>query len=407
MEDEIKGTLADLNKAFDQFKEANDASQKKADVVLTEKVDRINAEIARIEQQAKAQHVAALERMNTLADLSGGGTGKGETAEQREHKDAFLNFVRKGTESGLRDLERKAMTVGSDPAGGFLVPATMDSRIVARLTAMSDMRRLALATQISTDALEVLVDNNDVDAAWVGETQTRSETSGNTFKKVRIQANELAANPKVSQMLIDDSVVDIEAFLTGKLAVLFARKEGAAFISGDGVAKPRGIVTYTTAATADASRTWGVVQHIGTGTSGGFGTAPNGSDKLLDAVHALKVEYQANAKWLMNQTTLAEVRKLKDADGNYLYGTAVLANSFLPTCMGFGVEVMADMPAIAASSLSIAFGDFREAYQIVDRVGIRMLRDPYTDKPNVRFYTTKRVGGDVVNFDAFKLVKFV
>lgn len=404
MDAEVKQSVEDLNKAFTEFKAANDANLKKSDVLLTEKVDRLNGEIDRLEKQALKMHEKALERMNTLADL--GGAEKGETADVREHKAAFQSFLRKGIDGNLADLERKAMSVGSDPDGGYLVPATLDQRIIKKQYGMSAMRGIANAIQISTDALEVLSDRDEADASWVGETNSRAATTTPQLGKLRIPVHELYATPTVSQKLLDDAVVDIEGWMVEKLGAKFGRKEGAAFVAGTGIMQPRGILTYPTAATADDTRAWGTVQHIATGTSGGFGTAPNGSDKLIDAVHALNPAYHANARWLMRSTALAEVRKLRGSDGHYLYNVTILGNSFVQTLLGYPVNVDDNMTAIGADSLSIAFGDFREAYTIVDRLGTRMLRDPFTSKPNVLFYTTKRVGGDVVNFDALKLVKF-
>ena len=211
--------------------------------------------------------------------------------------------------------------------------------------------------------------------------------------------------PEATVKLLEDASINVEAWLATKVAEKFTRTENSAFVNGNGINKPKGFLSYATAATADSSRAWQVMEHIATGTSGGFGAAPNGTEKLVDLVHALKAAYRNNGRFVLNRRTLGEVRKLKDADGNFLWLPS-MTESTPSKLLGYNYSELEDMPNIAANTLSIGFGDFREGYQIVDRLGIRVIRDELTNKPFIRFYTVRRVGGDVVNFDAIKFLKF-
>jgi HK97 family phage major capsid protein len=238
----------------------------------------------------------------------------------------------------------------------------------------------------------------------VGETETRSETTTPKTGEWEIPVHEQYAEPKATQTLLDDAAYDVEGFLAGKVADRFALQENYAFILGDGIKRPRGLFTYTTAATTDSSRAWGTFEHIKTGVAGGWAaSAP--ADILFDVTYALKAAYRQGAVWTMPRLLVAEIRKFKDENGQYLWQPGLAAGQ-PQTILSYPVAEMEDIPAKAADSLSIGFGDLRETYQIVDRTGIRVLRDPLTEKPWVKFYTTKRVGGDVVNFESFKFIKF-
>jgi HK97 family phage major capsid protein len=257
---------------------------------------------------------------------------------------------------------------------------------------------------ISSDALEGIEDLNEADAGWVGETSTRSETNTPNVGKWRIPVQEMYAQPKATQKLLDDAAVDIESWLSMKIADKLARLEGAAFITGDGINRPRGFASYTTAATADGSRTWGQLEHIATSVNGDF-AASNPSDHLLDLIMAFKSVHLNNANWVTRRTVIAKIRKFKEATTNaYMWQPGLQAGQ-PSTLLGFPVVMAEDMPALATGSLSMALGNF-QAYQIVDRLGIRVLRDPFTDKPYVKFYTTKRTGGGVLDFEAIKFIKF-
>jgi len=273
-------------------------------------------------------------------------------------------------------------------------------RIVQRVFETSPMRAYASVQVISTDALEGLFDLNEASSGWVGETDARAETNTPQIGKWRIPVHELYARPHATQKLLDDASINMEAWLAAKVADKFARDESAAFVNGNGVNRPRGFLTYGAGTTLP-----GQIEQLPTGASGAFAAAPNGGDVLVDALYSLKAPYRANAVWAMNRSVLRAVRKLKDSDGAYLWQPGIQAGQ--PSAiMGYPVASFEDMPNLGANSLSIAVADWREAYQIVDRVGIRTLRDPYSSKPYIQFYTTKRVGGDVVNFEAIKLIRF-
>ncbi|WP_439572627.1 phage major capsid protein [Phreatobacter sp.] len=406
--------IAALHKAFDAFKAANDERlNAKADIVLAEKVDRINAAVDECQAALNAVNarIAAASLGAGVADDEAKAAGrfgleagtKISVEDYRSYRTGLNAYLRLGNAAGK--TVQAAMSVGSDPDGGYSVVPDMSGRIVKKVFETTPMRQLASVTTIGTDRLEGLNDLGENTAGWVGETQPRPATDTARLGKWEIPVHEIYAYPQATQKLLDDSIFDIEAWLADKAAEQFARKENTAFIAGDGVLKPKGILAYPTAATADASRPWGTFEHVGTGTSAGFGAGANGSDKLIDLVYAVKSAYRNGASFLMSRATVGAVRKLKDGQGNYLWQPSlnVLAGG---TLLGFPIAEGEDMPAIGASSLSIAFGNFREAYQIVDRIGIRVLRDALTNKPYVGFYTTKRVGGGAISFEALKFLRF-
>jgi HK97 family phage major capsid protein len=320
-------------------------------------------------------------------------------AEMIAYKQAFQTYMRKG-EQIMGAQEAKALSVGSDPDGGFVVNPDMSGRIVTRVFETSPMRAYASVQVISTDALEGLFDLNEASSGWVGETEARPETGTPALGKWRIAVHELYAMPTATQKLLDDAEIDMESWLASKVADKFARDEAAAFVNGNGVGKPRGFLSYAGGTTLP-----GTIERIKTGANGAFVAAPNGGDALIDALYGLKSPYRVNATWFMNRSTAKLVRKLKDTDGAYLWAPGIVAGQ-PATLLGYPVASFEDMPDPATGSLSIAVGDMRAAYQIVDRAGIRTVRDPYSAKPYVQFYTTRRVGGDVVNFEAIKLLEF-
>lgn len=427
---EAKEAVDSLKKAFHDFRVTNDERIKQieakgyADPLLEQQVDKANADIAKLSDELKALTKAhdnvelAINRgtnggkggdeIKALAEFQQYTRGRVHSADSltvegfRAYKKAFASYLRRG-DSVPADI-RAAMSVGSDPDGGFYVTPDTSGTIVQKIFETSPIRQIAAVQTISTDALEGYADTDEQSAGWVAETGARSDSTTPQGKKYRIPVFEMYSQPSATQQLLDDASIDIEAWLAGKVADKLARLENTAFVSGNGVTQPRGFLDYTTAATADSARSWGTLEHVATGTSGGFGTDPNGSDKLIDLMHKLKSAYRNGAVWVMNRATLGAARKLK-ANGEYIWLPSMTAgqNSQL---LGFQVVEAEDMPAIAANSLSIAFGNFKVGYQIVDRQGIRTLRDPFTNKPYVRFYTTRRVGGDVLNFEAIKFLKF-
>ena len=324
--------------------------------------------------------------------------------EYKAYKNAFLKAVSGVPENHLSSDERKALQAGSDPDGGYLLPASTVGRMVVKLFDQSVMRQISNVVSIMSDKIEGVVDNDEADAGWVSELGTRSDSGTPQLGKYEIQAHEMYAMPKASQKLLDDAATDVEGWLAGKVADKFARTEGTAFAAGTGVGQPKGLFAYTTAATADDTRAWGVFEHVVTGASADFHTTK--ADPLQDLIGAMKPHFLGNASWLMTRGVRTEIRKLKEATNDrYLWEPSLQAGS-PDRLLGYEARVDQYVPALAANSLSLAFGDFKEAYTIVDRMGIRTLRDPYTAKPYVVFYSTKRTGGGAVNFEAVKFLKF-
>jgi HK97 family phage major capsid protein len=317
-----------------------------------------------------------------------------EIADNKEYKNAFCSYLRKGNESGLSGMEVKYLSTDKDSDGGYLVTPQMSNEITKVISETSPMRQICKVQQISGDALEIIEDTEEAFAGWTLETELRSETNTPQIGKRVIPVHELYAQPKATQKLIDDSSVDIENWLSEKLVDVFSRKENAAFINGDGQGKPRGILSY------EAGKEWGKIEQILSGEN-----ASITADGIINLYYSLKEIYAVKSKFLMSRAAVQAVRMLKDTtNGKYLWQPSLTAGT-PDTLLGAEVIQAADMPALTQNSLAIAFGDFHSAYQIVDRQGIRVLRDPFTEKPFVKFYTTKRVGGDVVNFEALKLLK--
>jgi phage major capsid protein, HK97 family len=332
------------------------------------------------------------------------GAGGDVDPAKAEHKKAFNAFVRKGVETGLKDLERKAISVGSNADGGFALPEEIASDIQARLVEISPMRQLATVVQVSTADYKRLIDIRGTASGWVGETAARPETNTPQLAERAALMGEVYANPMVTQQSLDDLFFNVEAWVASSVATEFARAEGNAFVVGNGTNRPRGILNYPTAATADGSRADATLQHINTGVSADF-AASNKADVLINLVYALKAGHRAGASFLTNKAILGELRGFKDTTGQYLWQPGLAAGQ-PSTLLGFPVFESEDVPAKAANSLSIAFGNFRAGYCIVDRVGVTTLRDPYTNKPYVGFYTTKRVGGMILDSEAVKVVRF-
>ena len=394
-------THDEMMRAFEAFKEANDqriASIEKrgGDVLLEEKVARINNTIDAhqrfIDQSALRSARPALGRETTGTDRFAAS----------EHKSAFEAYVRSGETSGLRALETKAMSVGSGADGGYTVPVEIDHIIGARLTAISPIRSIAGQRTISGNVYKKPFMTSGPAVGWVGETAARPQTGTPTLDELSFPAMELYAMPAATASLLEDSAVNIEQWLAGEVEQVFAQQEGAAFVTGDGSNKPKGFLSYTTV--DNASWTWGNIGYIASGAAGAF-PASNPSDVLIDLVYSVKAGYRQNGVFVMNRKTQSAIRKFKDANGNYLWQPPAQAGG-RASLVTFAVVEAEDMPDVAANSLSIAFGDFGRGYLVVDRQGVSVLRDPYTAKPYVLFYTTKRVGGGVQDFDAIKLLKF-
>lgn len=420
LETSMKKDLDAVRKLAEDAKGAADRPEVKSQIEalqtsVAEKHAAIEAKVAEIKEQA--ERVATAVRRTPL----GNGTGEDEA---KERKDAVHFFEARGAAYGTlsvgspitpdkvdidsyrtwakafslylrRDqkaIEEKALSVGTDPNGGYLVPGVMSSRIITKVFESSPIRQLSTVETIGSDALELPIDDDEASAGWVGETEDRSETATPQLGVARIPVHEIYAKPKATQKMLEDASVNIEAWLAGKIADKFSRMEATAFVTGNGVKKPRGILTYP----AGTGR--GKILQV----TSGHATQIT-ADKVIGITYELKEPYLANAGWLMKRTTVGAVAILKDLQGQYLWRPGLEAGR--PSqLIGYPVRQADDMPTVAASSLSIAFGDLRAGYTVVDRLGITVLRDPFSAKPFVEFYSRKRVGGDVVNFEAFALM---
>jgi HK97 family phage major capsid protein len=399
MGSEIKQAFDDFLRGFEAFKQDNDERLKEierrsGDVVAEEKVDRINKALDAQQQKIESLMLAA-------SRPALGGDQKSDPA-LKERKVAFDRYVRKGDAGGLDSIEIKAMSAGSNADGGYTVPLEIERTIDRILAKASPIRSIATVRQIGGGVYRKPIATVAAASGWVGETDAHPQTNANSLAAIDFPAMELYAMPAATQTLLDDSAVDIEQWLADEVQIVFAEQEGAAFVTGDGTNKPRGFLQYTNV--ADASWSWGNLGYIASGAAGAF-AASNPADALMDLAYAPKQGYRANGRWTMNRKTEAAIRKFKDSTGNYVWQPGVAAGQ-PNTIFGYPVTEVEDMPDIAANSFSVAFGDFARGYLVVDRVGIRVLRDPYSAKPYVLFYTTKRVGGGVQNFEAIKLMKF-
>ncbi|NOZ32800.1 MAG: phage major capsid protein [Alphaproteobacteria bacterium] len=383
--------IDDFLGAFEEFKATNDArlaeleKNRSADVLTTEKMDRLNRAL---DAQKSAIDAQNLYRARPALEA---GAPRIAATEQAE---AFSAYVRRG--------EEKALSVGSNTDGGYLVPGETETEILRRLTEMSPIRAIAGVRQVSASTYRKPVSLTGPATGWGGETDVRPQTNSQTITAIDYPTTELYAMPAATASFLDDAAVDVGRWIAEEVDAAFAEQETSAFVSGDGVNKPTGFLSVTSV--AEASWTWGNLGYIATGTAGAF-PASDESDVLIDLVYALKAGYRQNASWVMNRRSQSVLRKLKDADGNYLWQPAATAGA-RASLMGFELIEAEDMPDIGTDTTPIAFGDFRRGYLVVDRRGVNILRDPFSAKPYVLFYTTKRVGGGVQDFDAIKLLKF-
>lgn len=393
----VSQKVDNLAKAWEDFKHLNDRRLNEierkgsADPLTVNSLNKVNNTIDGFKSRLDDLETA----YNRPAFVSSAKGYKGSNQDALEHKHAFIDYIRKGVESNLSALECKALSVFSDVDGGYLVTPQMSDSIAKYIHETSPMRKLATVTQISSDSLEIIEDKEEAGASWsASESASISDSTTPQIGKITISAHELVAQPKATQKLIDDSSIDVESWLTDKLSEVFLRKENTAFVNGTGTGQPKGILSYTAGTGA------GEIEQILSGVDGSI-TA----DSIIRLFYSLKDDYANNASFLMNRSVVQAVRLLKESNtGQYLWNPGLKENA-TDTLLGVPVYQAADMPSVATDSLSIAVGDFKRAYQIVDRTGIRVLRDPYTEKPFVKFYSTKRVGGQVVNFDAIKLLK--
>lgn len=320
-----------------------------------------------------------------------------------DHQQAFVHYVRKGLDGDLQTLEQKALSVQSDPDGGYLVPETFGQTLVQSIAHTTPIRSFARVMTISTDAVDLLVDREDADAGWVSETGERRETKTPELTKLRIAVHELYAKPRATQKLLDDARIDVEAWLIQKITEKMTAIENEAFLFGDGMHCPRGILSHP----MSVGRSGGQ-GHIELFTSGEEGKLMS-PDVLFDMLYAMRPEHLDGARWFLSRAALDQVRRLRDPQsGQYLWQPQ-LSLGQPSSLLGYPVVLMDQLPAPleAQKRPNLLFANLQEGYQIVDRAGTRVLRDPYSAKPYVEFYTTRRVGGDVINPDAIKALAFI
>lgn len=400
MDEEFKTLLEKQLNAFEEFKKANDTALKakadgKAFSELDATVAKANEEITRLNKE-----ITDLAKKAARPEAP----GAAEDALNNEHKAAYMQFLRKGNDAGLADLQLKAIQVGVDSDGGYAVPRELDRNILQLLRDESPMRQVCNVITIGGVEYSKPVNLGGAGTGWVGETAPRPETGSSKLTEIKPIMGEIYANPAATQRALDDMFFSPETWLAQEVAYAFAEQEGIAFLLGDGINKPKGLLTAPTAATSDKKgRAFGTVQVVNTGVADGFDAAAP-ADVLIDLIYSLKGGYRNGAFFMMNGLTLSGIRKWKDKDGNYIWQPSLQMGQ--PSqVLGYGVVENEDMPDVEANSMPVIFGNFKRGYTIVDRFGIRTLRDPYTNKPYVHFYTTKRVGSMLEDTQAIKFLK--
>ncbi|MBB5705419.1 phage major capsid protein [Sphingopyxis panaciterrulae] len=359
-------------------------------VLAAEAVDELKASVAALKAQVDAQAVAA-------SRLPLDGAKAADPA-----RDAFVErYLRRGIDAGV---EMKSLSGASGGEGGYAVPREIDGAIAATLTSLSPIRGIATVVQTGTSGYRKLIATGATEAGWVGETAARPATDTRSFAEIAPPSGELYANPAASQAMLDDAMFNVEDWLADEIAREFAVAEGTAFVGGNGTNRPKGFLSYAATDEDDAARDFGTLQYVASGAAGGFAAA-SPQDGLIELVHSLRAPYRQGAAWVMNSGTLARIRKFKTSDGAFLWQPGLVEGQ-AATLLGYPVVEAEDMPDVAADSLSIAFGNFRAGYLIADRGETRILRDPFSNKPFVHFYATKRVGGAIVDSNAIKLMKF-
>jgi HK97 family phage major capsid protein len=399
--DELKKAIEDLQKSWADYRKTND--DRIAALAKGGGTSEIDARLAKIDadlvkNQKTVDDLNALQAQVNRMNL---GTSAGGGKPQKNEE--FAKWMKAGDSREFK----AAATSDVDPAGGFFVMPEVESEITRVAMKTVAMRQLARVRTISSGSLKKTVSKGGASAGWVAERDARAATANPELDVIEIFAREMYAEPSASQILLDDSFTDVASWLGDEAGVAFSDLESAAFINGEGMNMPRGILSYDKV--ANASYAWGKLGYLITGVSGGW-TAADPADKLIDLVHALKPKYRGNGSFLMNDLTMASARKLKSTTGagannSYLWEPSIVAGQ-PARLLGYPVHSDDNMPDIAADKFSIAFGDYSAGYQIVDRAGISVLRDPYTQKGFVKFYTTRRVGGGIVNYEAIKLLKF-
>ena len=385
---EVKALIDGLQQTFATFraehtKQLDEIKAGKSGADQEAKLEKINAMLDKLQRESEDAHTK-------IAASQMGASGPG--LKDKEYSSAFNAHMRKG------DVQA-AMNKGTAEEGGYLTPVEWDRTITDKLRDESPMRELAQVQPTSKAGWKKLFNMGGTGSGWVGETDARPETATPTLAELGFGHGEIYANPAATQQLLDDAEINIESWLAAEVQAEFAEQEGAAFISGNGVNKPAGILTYINGGANAAKHPFGAIQVVNSGAA-----AAISSDSVLDLIYGLPKKYRQNSRFLTNNLTIAKVRKLKDGDGNYLWQPSAQAGQ-PATLHGYGIAEDENMPDVAANSTPVLFGDFKRGYLIIDRMGVRVLRDPYTKKPYVLFYTTKRVGGGVQNPECLRALK--
>ena len=389
---DVQDVAEALGKKFDEFKGAND---KRVDALEAEK-GKLSGQVEALNGKLTELDALKSELEKELAGIKRPGGNADKVVS--EHKAAFMQFVRKGKDDGLGELQAKALQTTVEADGGYAVPEELDRAILELLRDESPMRQVCSQITVSTPDYKKLVNLGGAGSGWVGETAERPATGTPALAQIAAVMGEIYANPQATQTSLDDMFFDAEAWLNAEVAREFSEQEGLAFLTGNGTNKPKGLLAYTMALTADDVRAFGTIQNVKSGTAGDFD-----ADDLVKLVYTLRKGHRAGATWMLPNMTLFKIRTMKDLEGNYIWRPGIEAGQ-PSSLLGYGVTENEDMPAIAADANAVLFGDFRRAYTIVDRIGTRVLRDPYTNKPNVGFYTTKRVGGMLTDSQAVKVL---
>lgn len=399
---EIKTLLDDQGRTWEEFKQKNDEllaakAEGKAFAEMKEIVDRILADMQK--QDGEIGELLKKANRPQLLDKA----GKALSPERAEYKAAFSKYLRTGADSGLDDLQRKAYNAGSGPDGGYLVDYEMDTEIRRIVSVVSAIGRISRNVTIGTDSFRKVAKTAGLSARRVGPGATGGETTNAKYAELLFTAHEAEAEPWVFNSTLDDAVIDLEADIAMEAGIAFAELAGSEFAVGSGVGGARGITAYDVV--ANASYAWGKIGYAFTGVSGGFHATLPG-DNIVNLQHALKSQYRPNARFVMSDATLAQVRQMKDGSGNYYLWQPDPLVGFGGVLLGSPVEIDDNMPVIAANSLSIAYGDFMQAYLIVNRQGTMVIRDNITAKGKTKFNFRARWGGGIASYEAIKLLKF-
>lgn len=392
---DVEQVAQELQSKFDDFKSKND---KRIDALESEKgklagqVETLNGKLTELESLKS-------DLETELAAVKRPGGPQQQSKAATEHKTAFMQFMRKGDDDGLRDLERKALQVGTDEDGGYAVPEELDRNILTLLKDEVVMRQEATVMTIGGSDYKKLVNVGGTASGWVGETDARPATDASKLKLIEPFMGEIYGNPQATQKMLDDVFFNAESWINSELAIEFAEQEEIAFTSGNGTKKPKGFLAYTSSLDDDKTRAFGTLQHVLSGSA-----AAVTADSIIQLVYTLRKTHRNGAKFMLNNNSLFKIRILKDSEGNYLWRPGLEMNQ-PSTLLGYGIAENEQMPDIAADAKAIAFGNFKRGYTIVDRIGTRILRDPYTNKPYVGFYTTKRTGGMLADSQAIKLLQ--